>query len=65
MLNNVKHIENDVIQKVSELLLLLESWMNEQQGVLDSMKPAAILSAPLSDQITENEVRIIVIVKYK
>ena len=65
MLNNVKYIENDVIQKVSELLLLLKSWINEQQGVLGSMKPAAILSAPLSDQITESEVRIIVIVKHK
>ena len=56
-------IENDMIQKASELLLLLKPWMIEQQRILNSMKPAALLSDPLSDQITKSEVRIIVIAK--
>ena len=59
----MKLIENDMIQKASELLLHLRPWMIEQQRVLKSMKPAAILSAPLSDQITKSKVRTIVIAR--
>ena len=45
------------MQEVYKLLLPLKSWLAEQEEKMNSMKPAAVLSAPLSDQINENEVR--------
>lgn len=46
-----------MIQEISKQLRLLKSWMNEQQKSLNSLKPAAVLSTTLSDQITDSEVR--------
>lgn len=55
MLSNT---ESGKVQEVYKLLLPLKSWLNGQQDKLDSMKPAAVLNTPLSDQISENEVRV-------
>ena len=49
--------ESGKVQEVYKLLLPLKSWLTEQEEKMNSMRPAAVLSAPLSDQINENEVR--------
>ena len=52
------YTESGKVQEVYKLLLPLKSWLAEQEEKMNSMRPAAVLSAPLSDQITKNDVRI-------
>ena len=51
------HTESSKVQEVYKLLLPLKSWLAELEEKMASMRPAAVLSTPLSDQITENDVR--------
>ena len=44
------------MQQVYALLWPLKTWLAEQQDKLDSMRPAAVMTTALSDQIAENEV---------
>lgn len=50
------HTESGKVQDVYKSLLPLKSWLTGQQDKMDAMRPAAVVSTPLSDQITENEV---------
>lgn len=56
-MNNIAHTESGKVQEVYKLLVPLKSWLTGQQEKVKAMRPAAVMSTPLSDQITENEVR--------
>ena len=53
----VLHTESSKIKEVYEVLMPLKPWLAEQQHILDTMRPAAVLTAPLTNQITETNVR--------
>ncbi|XP_065889965.1 microtubule-actin cross-linking factor 1-like isoform X3 [Dysidea avara] len=47
--------ESGKVQEVYGVLISLKSWLTEQQHKLDTMRPAAVLTTPLTDQITETD----------
>jgi len=55
------YTESDKVQEVYEVLMPLNSWLTEQKHKLDTMRPAAVLTAPLTDQITETDVRTLLV----
>ena len=57
----VLHTESGKVQEVYGVLIPLKSWLTEQQHKLDTMRPAAVLTTPLTDQITETDVRTLLV----
>jgi len=55
------HTESGKVQEVYGVLMPLNLWLSEQQHKLDAMRPAAVLTAPLIDQITETDVRTLLV----
>ena len=58
---NLNYIERVKVREVCGVLIPLKSWLTEQQHKLDTMRPAAVLTAPLTDQITETDVRTLLV----
>ena len=58
---DIFHTESDKVQEVYGVLMPLNSWLTEQQHKVDTMRPAAVLTAPLTDQITETDVRTLLV----
>jgi len=55
------HTESGKVQEVYGVLMPLNLWLTEQQHKLDAMRPAAVLTAPLINQITETDVRTLLV----
>ena len=55
------HTESGKVQEVYGVLIPLKSWLTEQQHKLDTMRPAAVLTTPLTDQIIETDVRTLLV----
>ena len=53
--------ENSKVKETYEVLMSFKSWLIKQQQKLDTMRPAAVLTAPLTDQITETDVRTLLV----